>query len=104
MKVTGGGPVTVVTDHRWRCWDHSAAEPLCLCAARRPAIMRRGAGSSVTRFDMPIEVKVGPPVLTINQGSTFIVTDERGEIDPESEQGVFAGDTRFVSFHRLFIN
>lgn len=53
---------------------------------------------------MPIEVKVGPPVLTINQGSTFIVTDERGEIDPESEQGVFAGDTRFVSFHQLYLN
>jgi N-terminal domain of (some) glycogen debranching enzymes len=43
-------------------------------------------------------------VLTINQGSTFMVTDERGEIDPESEQGVFAGDTRFVSSCDLTIN
>lgn len=53
---------------------------------------------------MPVEIKVGPPVLTINQGSTFMVTDEMGEIRPDSEQGVFAGDTRFVSFYRLFIN
>ena len=41
---------------------------------------------------MPVEIKVGSPVLTINQGSTFMVTDQRGEIDPESEQGVFTGD------------
>jgi glycogen debranching enzyme len=53
---------------------------------------------------VPTEVKVGPPVLTINQGSTFMVTDERGEIDSESEQGIFTGDTRFVSFYQLYIN
>jgi N-terminal domain of (some) glycogen debranching enzymes len=50
------------------------------------------------------EVRVGPPVLTINQGSTFMVTDERGEIDGESEQGIFSADTRFVSFYQLYIN
>ena len=43
-------------------------------------------------------------MLTINQGSTFMVTDERGEIDPDSEQGVFASDTRFVSSCHLIIN
>ncbi len=53
---------------------------------------------------MPVEVRVGPPVLTINQGSTFMVTDERGEIDPASEQGVFAGDTRFVSSYQLYVD
>src|SRR6202022_2573135 len=53
---------------------------------------------------MPVEIKVGPPVLTINQGTVFMVTDERGEINGRSEQGVFAGDTRLVSYHRHFIN
>ncbi|MGI9147697.1 MAG: amylo-alpha-1,6-glucosidase [Chloroflexota bacterium] len=53
---------------------------------------------------MPVEIKVGPPVLTINQGTVFMVTDERGEIDGRSEQGVFAGDTRLLSHHRLYIN
>ncbi len=53
---------------------------------------------------MSVQIKVGPPVITINQGSTFMVTDERGEIDTESEQGVFAGDTRLVSFYQLYIN
>src|SRR4028118_1831419 len=33
-----------------------------------------------------------------------MVTDQRGEIDSESEQGVFAGDTRFVSFYQLYLN
>jgi glycogen debranching enzyme len=53
---------------------------------------------------MPVEIKVGPPVLTINQGTVFMVTNERGEIDGRSEQGVFAGDTRLLSHHRLYIN
>jgi hypothetical protein len=39
---------------------------------------------------MPAEISVGSPVLTINQGSTFMVTDLNGEIDANSEAGVFA--------------
>jgi glycogen debranching enzyme len=50
---------------------------------------------------MPVEISVGSPVLTINQGSTFMVTDLNGEIAAESEQGVFAGDTRFVSYYSI---
>jgi glycogen debranching enzyme len=50
---------------------------------------------------MPIEISVGPPALTINQGSTFMVTDLNGEIASESEHGVFADDTRFVSYYAL---
>jgi glycogen debranching enzyme len=53
---------------------------------------------------MPVEIKVGPPVLTINQGSIFMVTDERGEINTDSEHGVFGGDTRLVSDYKLFVN
>jgi glycogen debranching enzyme len=53
---------------------------------------------------MPVEISVGPPVLTINQGSTFMVTDLNGEIAAESEQGVFAADTRFVSYYKIFAN
>jgi glycogen debranching enzyme len=53
---------------------------------------------------MPISIKVGPPVLTINQGNTFMVTDLRGEIRPHAEQGVFARDTRFVSAYQFTIN
>jgi len=55
-------------------------------------------------LNVPVELKVGPPVLTINQGSTFMVTDLRGEIDSDSEHGVFSGDTRFVSSYKVFIN
>ena len=53
---------------------------------------------------MPVEVTVGPPVLTINHGSTFMVTDLLGEIAANSEQGVFCADTRFVSVYRMFAN
>jgi glycogen debranching enzyme len=53
---------------------------------------------------MPFSITIGPPVLTINQGNTFMVTDLRGEIDPHKEQGVFAHDTRFVSAYRMAID
>ena len=53
---------------------------------------------------MSIELSVGSPVLTINHGSTFMVTDLRGEIAAESEHGVFSDDTRFVSYYALFAN
>src|SRR3954454_5138734 len=33
-----------------------------------------------------------------------MVTELRGEIDSESEQGIFAGDTHFVSFYQLYLN
>lgn len=53
---------------------------------------------------MSIDISVGPPVLTINHSSTFMVTDLSGEIAADSEQGVFASDTRFVSYYRIFAN
>ena len=53
---------------------------------------------------MPFEIKVGQPVITINQGSTPMVTDQRGEIDPDSEQGLFAENTRFVCFYQIYLN
>ncbi len=53
---------------------------------------------------MPVQISVGPPVLTINQGSTFMVTGLNGEIAADCEQGVFSGDTRFVSYYAISAN
>ena len=53
---------------------------------------------------MPVEIKVSPPGITISQGRTFMVTDQRGEIDPKSDEGIYAIDTRFVSSYHLYIN
>ena len=53
---------------------------------------------------MPIEIKVGPPTLTISQGTTFMVTTRAGEISANTDQGLYAADTRFLSFYRLYIN
>ncbi len=53
---------------------------------------------------MPVEISVGPPVLTINQGSTFMVTALNGQIAADSDQGVFASDTRFVSYYEIAAN
>ncbi len=53
---------------------------------------------------MPVEISVGPSVLTINQGSTFMVTELSGEIAANGEQGLFAHDTRFVSYYAISAN
>src|ERR1700737_3614965 len=53
---------------------------------------------------MPVEIAVGTPLLTINHGATFMVTDLGGEIQADTEHGVFADDTRFVSYYAIFAN
>src|SRR5437870_7436431 len=53
---------------------------------------------------MPVEIAVGPPLLSINHGATFMVTDLGGEIQADTEQGVFADDTRFVTYYAIFAN
>jgi glycogen debranching enzyme len=53
---------------------------------------------------MPVSISVGPQVVTINQGSTFMVTAEDGQILHNSDQGVFSDDTRFVSYYAMFAN
>ncbi len=53
---------------------------------------------------MPIEISVGPPLLTINTSASFMVTDLSGEIAANSEQGLFANDTRFVSYYSISAN
>ena len=50
---------------------------------------------------MTVEISVGPPVLTINHSNTFMVTELSGEIAADSEQGLFASDTRFVSYYSI---
>jgi hypothetical protein len=49
-----------------------------------------------------LQVNVGPAVLTIGQGNTFMVTQLDGQIATEGELGVFANDTRFVSYYAIF--
>src|SRR5438093_10385263 len=53
---------------------------------------------------MPVEIAVGPPLLSINHGATFMVTGLGGEVQADTEQGVFADDTRFVSYYAIFAN
>jgi glycogen debranching enzyme len=50
------------------------------------------------------EVKVGPPVITINQGNTFMVTEENGDVTPSGELGFFAQDTRFISDYHVYVS
>jgi hypothetical protein len=49
-------------------------------------------------------IKVGPPVVTIHQGSTFMITTASSEISPDAELGLFAEDTRLISGYRLLVD
>lgn len=51
---------------------------------------------------MALQINVDPAVLTIVQGNTFMVTQLDGQIASDGEQGVFANDTRFVSYYAMF--
>jgi len=53
---------------------------------------------------MPVEIAVNPPVLSINQGATFMVSDLDGSIRTGTDDGVFADDTRFVSHYAISAN
>lgn len=53
---------------------------------------------------MPLKVTVGPPVITVNHGSTFLVSEFDGSIADASDQGLYARDTRYVSCYQLYID
>ncbi|HCI79772.1 MAG TPA: amylo-alpha-1,6-glucosidase [Ktedonobacter sp.] len=53
---------------------------------------------------MPVEIRVGPPTITISQGRTFMVTTQGGEIEPNTDQGVYSMDTRFLSYYKIYLN
>ncbi|MFQ4146637.1 glycogen debranching N-terminal domain-containing protein [Chlorogloeopsis sp. ULAP02] len=51
-----------------------------------------------------MRINVGTPNLTINHGRTFMVTDLSGNIHPETNQGIFSDDTRFLSYYNCYLN
>jgi glycogen debranching enzyme len=53
---------------------------------------------------MPLEVQVGPPLVTINRGNTFLVTELDGSITDATDQGLFSSDTRYISRYQLYVD
>jgi glycogen debranching enzyme len=51
---------------------------------------------------MTLEIKVGPPQLSVHQGYTFMVSDPDGQILSEGEKGLYFLDTRLISMWALF--
>lgn len=51
---------------------------------------------------MAIEVTVGPPLITINRGSTFVLAEPDGVITAYTDQGMYSHDTRYVSNYEIF--
>ena len=53
---------------------------------------------------MAIEVVVGPPLVTINRGDTFVLSEMDGCITAYTDQGIYSRDTRYVSSYEIFAN
>jgi glycogen debranching enzyme len=53
---------------------------------------------------MPTKVSVNSGQITINDGSTFLVTDSYGFINDDRAQGFFVNDTRLISYYEVSIN
>src|SRR6516162_8487453 len=51
---------------------------------------------------MAIEVVVGPPLVTINRGDTFVLSEADGCITAYTDQGIYSRDTRYVSNYEMF--
>jgi glycogen debranching enzyme len=51
---------------------------------------------------MAIEVTVGPPLVAINRGDTFVLAEPDGSIRPGTDQGIYSRDTRYVSSYEIF--
>ena len=51
---------------------------------------------------MAIEVTVGPPLVTINQGNTFVLCEPSGCMTADTDQGIYSRDTRYVSNYDIF--
>src|SRR5712671_2884133 len=51
---------------------------------------------------MAIEVTVGPLLITITRGNTFVLSEPDGCISPYTEQGIYSRDTRYVSNYETF--
>ncbi len=51
---------------------------------------------------MAIEVTVGPPLVTINRGDTFVLAEPDGSISSGTDQGIYSRDTRYVSNYEIF--
>lgn len=41
-----------------------------------------------------MKIRVGPPIITINQGDMFLVSRLNGYVEPKGSLGFFARDTR----------
>ena len=53
---------------------------------------------------MPTQVSVNSGQITINDGSTFLVTDSHGLINETLAQGFFVADSRLLSYYEVSIN
>ncbi|HEX3920486.1 MAG TPA: glycogen debranching N-terminal domain-containing protein [Caulobacteraceae bacterium] len=53
---------------------------------------------------MGLEIAVGPQKLVLNQGVSFLVTEQDGKIDWPTDQGFYYADTRLLSAWRIYAN
>jgi glycogen debranching enzyme len=51
-----------------------------------------------------IEVTVGPPLITITRGNTFVLAEPDGYITAYTDQGIYSQDTRYVSNYEIFVD
>jgi glycogen debranching enzyme len=51
---------------------------------------------------MTLEIKVGPPQLTVHQGYTVMVSDPDGQIAADGQKGLYFLDTRLISSWAMF--
>jgi glycogen debranching enzyme len=53
---------------------------------------------------MRLEITIGPPLLTVNQGHTVLASEPDGQVNDGTDKGLFFFDTRVMSVYQLTAN
>ena len=53
---------------------------------------------------MSLEITVGPPLLSVNNGQTVLASEPDGQIYPDTDKGLYFFDTRIISTYRIYAN
>jgi glycogen debranching enzyme len=70
---------------------------------KKAAVAKPGATSSrAVLSPTQLDIKVGPPQLSIHQGHTVLVCDSDGQIVSPSQEGLYFRDTRVISRWALY--
>src|SRR5690606_8579536 len=83
--------------------DAAARRMQCSCERQRARQSRHPGAESCRAAGVRLEARQ-PMAVTINEGTTFLISDDLGDVPEEGAFGLFSEDTRFLCLYRLLLD